>query len=112
MKRIPLLFAFVFLSSHVQANVIIDLFAGKLLMADGTTAMPNGTLIQLIASTTDSTFTAPNTSSFTGGSADDIVVSSYVMNSSTGGGAGLDLQAITFSYSGNFNQGDPLLLRW
>src|SRR5205085_12069507 len=70
-----------------------------------------GALVQLIASTQDNTFTTPNPTSFVGGSGDDIVESTFAMNS-TGGTAGDLAKAINLAYSGNFAVGDQLLLRW
>jgi hypothetical protein len=96
----------------LNAGVTINLTAGQLLQADGITAVPDGSLLQVIASTTDNTFTTPSAMSFTGGSSDDIIVASFVMDSSTTGIPGDLNTAFSLTYSGNFGSGDPLLLRW
>ena len=91
-----------------SASVTINLGAGQLFQSDGTTAIPAGSLIQLVASTADSTFTAPSPTSFTGSSADDVVLASFGTPDSTG----FFTEPITFNLSGSLDAGDPLLLRW
>lgn len=73
--------------------------------------MPDGGLLLLVASTTDTTFTTPTATSFTPGT-DDIVVAKFALNSTTVGVGGDTNQQITYTYSGNFNVGDPLELFW
>jgi len=97
-------------SLSAYASVTINLGGDELFQSDDTTPIPLNSLIQLVASTTDSTFTLPTTTSFTGGSADDQVIASFGSNNSSGPGS--FLQPVMFSYSGNFNAGDPLILRW
>jgi len=110
---LPLLFAAAaFFTVSARAAITINLTAGILYQADGTTPAPDGTLLQLVASTTDSTFTAPTPASFTGGSSDDVVVASYALNHNTTGSAGGDFHSLQLTLSGNWNAGDPLLLRW
>ena len=94
-----------------QATVTINLGAGKLFESDGTTPVPNGALIQLIVSTGDAIFTAPTPTSFTGGSSDDVVVASFMMNS-FGGGPGIFTQVVNFAYSGSLAPGEQMMLRW
>ncbi len=97
--------------TFVGASVTINLGSGVLRNESGI-VMPDNGLLQLIASTSDTTFTAPTADFFTGG--DDILVASWGLDGSTfnGAGTGTDLSAVTFSYSGNFGSGDLLQLRW
>src|SRR5881392_677407 len=97
-------------SLTASADVTINLGAAELFQSDGTTPIPLGSLLQLVASTTDSTFTLPTPASFTGGSADDLVVSSFASNNNAGSGSFSG--PIVFTLSGNLNAGDPLMLRW
>jgi hypothetical protein len=101
----------VLLVSGISAlgSVTINLGADKLFQSNGTTPIPQGALIQLVASTTDSTFTLPTASSFVGGSADDVVLASF-----GSGPNGTVAQPIVFSLSSfaNLTPGDPLMLRW
>lgn len=106
---ITLSFASVF---GVNAASIINMFSGQLLGSNGVTPVSNGGLLQLIASTTDTSFSVPNASSFVGGSADDLVAFAFSVNSATTGQAGSTLQSIPLNYSGSFGAGDSLLLRW
>jgi hypothetical protein len=98
------------MSITASASVTINLFAGELFQSDGVTPIPLNSLIQLVASTTDSTFSLPSTTSFTGGSADDLVIASFGSNNASG--SGTVQQPVVYNYSGNFNAGDPLILRW
>ena len=91
-------------------SVTINLSAGELFQSDGTTPIPTGSLLQLVASTTDNVFTSPSPTSFTGGSADDQVVATFDSNDFLGPGS--TISAISFSLGGNLNAGDELLLRW
>ncbi len=97
-------------AAPVGATVTINLEAAVLFQSDGTTAIPMDSLIQLVASTTDSAVTLPSTTSFTGGSADDVILASFGSNNA--GGPGSFLQPIIFSLTGNLNTGDELMLRW
>ena len=94
-----------------KADVTINLGVSKLYKADGTTLVPDGALIQLVASTTDTTFTAPTAASFTGNSSDDVVLASFSLDSSTYG-PGSFIKALPVTLSGNLTTGDQLILRW
>jgi PEP-CTERM motif len=89
-----------------QATITINLGAQFLYNASGT-QIPMGALIQLVVSTTDDTFTPVSPTSFTGGSADDMVLASFGASS-----PGTGSQAVMFSLAGNLNATDNLLLRW
>jgi hypothetical protein len=111
LKRVLLGFSALLISSMAgYGSVTINLGGAELFQSDGTTPIPLNSLIQLVASTTDNTFTLPSTTSFTGGSADDQVIASFGTNNASGQGS--FLQPVVFSYSGNFNAGDQLILRW
>lgn len=93
-----------------RADFTINLGASMLYMADGTTPAPVGTLVQLLASTTDNLFSPVIAGSFTGGSGDDVVLASFAINS----GPGTVAQPITINFAAfaNLTVGDFLLLRW
>lgn len=93
-----------------RADFTINLGASMLYMANGTTPAPVGTLVQLLASTTDNIFSPVTAGSYTGGSSDDVVLSSFAINS----GPGSVAQPITISFAAfpNLTVGDFLLLRW
>lgn len=110
MKRL-LVLTLLFLSiCGARATVTINLGAGNLYNANGSALMQPGMLVQLIASTTDTTFNNPTAGSYTGGSADDVVLFSFTVNQ----GAGLVGQAliIDFANFANLTVGDSLLIRW
>src|SRR6184192_1195960 len=94
-------------SLTASADVTINLGAAELFQSDGTTPIPAGSLLQLVASETDSTFTLPTPASFTGGSADDAVVASFA-SQANGSFAG----PLVLTLSGSLTAGDPLMLRW
>ncbi len=110
LKGILAIVTLVVSSLAASASVTINLGGAELFQTDGSTPIPTGSLIQLVASTTDNTFTSPSPASFTGGSADDIVLASFGSNDPAGPGSFLN--SITFDLSGNLNAGDQLLLRW
>jgi hypothetical protein len=112
MKKQILAFLGLAIAASASAEVKIILDTGELDDISGN-PIPNGALIQLIASTTDNIFTAPTAGSFVGASTDDIVVSTWQLDNTTFGELpGCHEQVLTFSYSGSFNAGDSLLLRW
>jgi hypothetical protein len=93
-----------------RASITINLGGDELFQSNGTTAIPLGSLIQLVASTTDNTFSTPTPADFVGGSSDDIILASFGSNNSLGSGS--FVQPLTFTLSGNLTAGDQLLLRW
>ena len=107
-KRIVGFAALIISASACFATVTINLGGGELFQSDGTTPIPAGALLQLVASTADNVFTLPTPTSFTGGSADDIVVASFAAPDNSGFFA----QPVVLTLSGNLDAGDPLLLRW
>ena len=88
-KFFPLLtFVFCIFGDNVaSASVTLNFGAAQLFSDSGTTILPVGSLLQLVASTTDNVFTAPTSSSFTGGSGDDQVVASFNSNNVFGAGS-------------------------
>ena len=110
MKTIIALSALVISSVSGFASITINLGAAELVQSDGTTPIPAGSLLQLVASTTDNVFTAPTAESFIGGSADDLVIASFGSNNSAGPGSFTG--PITFNLSGNLSSGDQIMLRW
>lgn len=92
-------------------TVHIDFALGVLSDSLGT-PIPNGSLIQIIAAPTTSTFANPTTTDFLGGSSDEYVVYSGSFDSTTTGtpGAeifGTDINLATFPVAG-----DALIVRW
>jgi hypothetical protein len=111
LRRLFLFFSLASFCATLNASVTIDLSAGQLLTAAGA-PLPDGSLIQLLAVTTGTTFAAPSDTSFTGGSADDLVLASFALNSATTGTPGDFDNAIQLTLSGGLSVGDALLLRW
>ncbi len=99
-------------ATFVHATITIDLAGGNLYTAIPGTVAPTGCLIQLIVSTTDNVFTAPNSGSFTGGSADDFVLASFSLNAPFGPGSFENVFNFALSAFPNLTPGDSLLLRW
>jgi len=98
------------LTAHATFSLFGDM--GYLYTQNGTNVsdrIPSNSLIQLIASTQDSVFTAPTDSSFVGGSVDDFVVALFSVVA-----AGTKNYTVTLTLSDypNWNQNDPLMLRW
>jgi len=112
MKK-PLLIGLALLVSaaFAQATITINLGGGNIYGTSTATLAPPGALLQLVVSTTDNVFTAPTTGSYTGGSADDVVLASFVINAGLGS-PGTFAQPIVVNYTGNISQGDFLMLRW
>jgi hypothetical protein len=108
MKRALILCILLLSTVAVRATVTINLGASVLYNSDGTTPEAAGMLVQLVASTTDNVFTAPNSGSFTGGSSDDIVLASFFINFSGGTVA----QPLIITLTGNLGAGDQIMLRW
>ncbi len=108
MKRILVICFLLVGVISAQATITINLGASMIYNADGTTPEAEGMLVQLIASTTDNIFSSPTTGSFTGNSSDDLILGSFFVNS----GPGTVAQPLILTFSGNFNAGDLLLLRW
>jgi len=95
----------------VSASITINLGGGNIYSTSTATLAPPGSLIQIVASTADNIFTDPTSTSFTGGSADDVVIASFVINAGLGS-PGTFAQAIIFNLSATLTTGDLLLLRW
>ena len=112
MKRICLVGLSLLASvAFAHGTVLINLGAGNIYGTSLATLAPPGSLLQLIVSTTDNIFTAPVAGSYTGGSADDIVLASFVINAGLGS-PGTVAQPITITYTGNITAGDLIMLRW
>ena len=103
------------LTAPLSATVTINL-AGAVLSNAAGTAIPNGGLVLLVSSTTNSTFTAPpSTASTAVGSViadDDIIIGSATIDSAASGITGGFAKAINITFSGNLNAGDPIQLYW
>src|SRR5438067_13054453 len=109
-KLLLALSALLLTSLTASADVTINLGAAELFQSDGTTPIPLGSLLQLVASTTDSTFTLPTPASFTGGSADDSVVASFASKKNAGSGSFSVLTVSSLSRA--LNARDPSTQRW
>ena len=111
MKYILASFLLLFAAITGRADVTINLGFGDLYFADDTTFAPVGSLVQLVASSTDNIFTSPTATSFTGDSSDDVILASFPVNDPVND-PGEFTAAITLTYSGTLNPGDQILLRW
>lgn len=83
------------------------------ILSDSTgTAIPDGSLLQVIAAPTSSTFANPTTTSFLGGSSDEYLLFSGSFNSSSIGISGATQQPVTIDLNttpvGNY----AILVRW
>jgi hypothetical protein len=106
-----LLIAILLLTSlGARASITINLGGDELFQSNGTSPIPLGSLIQLVASTTDNTFSNPTSTDFLGGSSDDVILASFASNNALGNGS--FVEPITFNLTGNLTTGDQLLLRW
>lgn len=113
MRRSLLTLSIIALSlTSATAAVRLDVFSGRLYGQGGTTPLPDGSLLLLIASTGDAVFTPPNSDSFVGASSDDVIVASFDLQSNTAGFTGSNLEAIVFELGGTITEGDPLRLVW
>jgi hypothetical protein len=102
-------------SAHAAA-ITLNLSAGQLSQPNGQ-PIPDGSLIQLVVSTQDASFSDPTALSFVGGSADDVVVASFAMNSASGGAPGVFSRPIVLEYNNlfdgkNIGAGMPIMLRF
>jgi PEP-CTERM putative exosortase interaction domain len=100
-------------ASSAWAAITIN-FAGVAFLDNNGNPLPDGALIQLIASTQDAVFSAPTSTAFTSG--DDVIIASFIVSSASSGVAGgvvaqLDIADYS-TYSASFNIGDPLAVRW
>ena len=110
MKLLLALAALLLTAISSFATVTINFGAGDLYQSDGTTPIPFGSLLQIVVSTTDNTFTAPTAGNFTGGSSDDVIWASFGTNDNAGSGTFTGQLVLTLS--GNITAGDQILLRW
>lgn len=93
-----------------QAGVTLSLTIGELDKFDNT-PLADGSLLQLIISTADGTFSTPTPGSFVSG--DDFIVKSFALDSSSTGVAGAFSTVISFDLGVNgITAGDQILLRW
>ena len=102
------------LSATSAWSAITINFSGVAFLDNSGAALPDGALIQIIASTQDAGFAAPTPSAFVSG--DDIVIASFTVDSSTSGVPGGVVAALNIAdyttYSASFNLNDPLTIRW
>ncbi len=111
MKRVFLVLTCLLgLATVVRAQTVsFEIDAGLLQNATGTAVEANGGLLQLIASPSG-TFSAPTSSAYVTG--DNVLVSSFAMNSN-GGTAGLTVNDFTnLALSSTLTAGESLLLRF
>lgn len=92
-------------------TVVVNL-SGATLYDSTDTPLADGKLVQLVASTTDATFSAPTAGSFVSG--DDVVIASFALDSSIVGVPGSFQEAVTIDTTNftNLTAGDSLMLRW
>ncbi len=104
-------------ASSALATVNLSLYGGNLRDGSGTT-LSDGSLLVLVASTTDSIFSSPlpdtvlSIDSLFGGTGDDQIVGLFSVSEANSGLAGGYGSQLIINYSGNLNAGDQLQLYW
>ena len=100
------------LAGSIRAQTVLINLTGATLYDAGGVPLVDGRLIQLVASTTDLTFSRPTPTSFVSG--DDVVLASFGLDSSILGQPGSFQVALNIDTSlfPSLTAGDPLLLRW
>jgi hypothetical protein len=89
----------------------IDFSLGLLSNSSGT-AIADGSLIQIIAAPTGSSFVNPTATNFLGTSSDEFIVYSGAFDSSTTGTPGAELLSINIDLNTFPVAGDALIVRW
>jgi hypothetical protein len=113
MKKVLILLLLVLgLTTGTQAAIILNMFGGVLYGPNTSSPLPAGTLIQLVVSRSANGFDTPTVGSFTGNSADDQVLFSFVVDNSQGANGTYGTPPLTFSLGNGIDTGDQLLLRW
>ncbi len=109
MKRLLLIIAVSasFSVAAVADQVTLNIDAGYLKNSTGTAVVPNGMLLQLIASPSG-TFSAPTSSSYITG--DNVLLQNFSMNSN--GGSGETLNGTSLTLSTTLTTGEAVLLRF
>ena len=91
-------------SNCFAQTATINFATGQLLMSDGTTFVPNGCLLQIVASGADGTFSTPLPGQYVSG--DDVLLASFFLDTSTTGGTpGSTFAALTFNFAAGFTIG-------
>ncbi|MFT5405028.1 MAG: hypothetical protein ACI9DF_003874 [Verrucomicrobiales bacterium] len=101
--------------SAVTFNVAGDWLADE----NGVQAIPNGSLIMLVASTKDAEFSSPSSAGFVAPGSDDVILGTIIAMDGNGnlnrGSYAATIQA-NFNDTANgladFDAGDPVMLRW
>ncbi len=92
--------------SYQHAAVTINILAGQL-SDQNSNPVPLGSLLVLVASTLDQSFSPIQPNAFASG--DDIVIAQFATNSTPGT---VSYAINNYNLSGNLNAGDPLALYW
>lgn len=100
------------LAVSAQASIVLNLTGGVLYGANTSSPLPVGTLVQLVVSRNANGFDAPTAGSFTGNSADDQVLFSFVIDNSQGFPGSYGTQPLVFNLGNGIDSSDQLLLRW
>lgn len=110
MKKLLVLSLVILSVASAQATITINVGGANLYNANGSQLMQPNMLVQLVASTGDSIFNTPTSGSYTGNSADDVVLFSFNINQ----GAGMTNVALIIDFANfpNLTAADPLMLRW
>lgn len=110
MKRIlPILISLGIAQFVCAQTVTLDFTIGVLSISGGSTAISDGSLLQVIASP-DATFADPTSTAFTGGN--DVLVFSKAFDSLTSGQSGAMLFTQQVSLSTSAIAGYDLMIRW
>ncbi len=102
-------------SSPLLSSVAIDMQVASLYVSSGPfVPAPDGTLIQIVVSTADSTFDDPTPGDYLGGSGDDIILAQFALDRSTAFDTpGAHSESVGFTLGvNNVTVGDPFIVRW
>ena len=116
MKRSLLLVAaaLALMSARSRADTVTIVLEGAQLLTSGSTPIPDGSLIQLLADDS-TTFGLPTPTSFEGTDPNEVLLDSFAMDSATVGVAGDFKESITLTLETSPTEpfvGADLLLRW
>jgi len=98
-------------ASRADNSITFNFTAGILQNSDGTAVMPNGSLIQVIASP-DTTFNAPTSTDFLGGSNDVLLWSGAFSTSGTGTPGAMQIPTFSVDLSTSSVANYYLAIRW
>jgi len=91
--------------------ITLTISTGQLLESDGVTALSDGALLQVVADTDGTGFSAPSDSAFVTGT--NFLVAEFSLNSATFGVPGSTIATLSgLTFAGGWGEDDDLLFRW